>query len=110
MNLDSSEVPGRSSSKHRSSSEDLLLLLDVDCDIADVCVRMDVDWKLRRNHDENIGGKERKKKSAVPVACAPNLTKVMKKRHCAQCPQRVFVRYDTFVFTLKGRGREKQRH
>lgn len=59
MNLDSSEVPGRSSSRHRSRSEGLLLLLDVDSDMADVCVRMVVDRRLRRrNDDENIGGKE----------------------------------------------------
>lgn len=107
MNLDSSEVPGRSSSRHRSRSEGLLLLLDVDSDMADVCVRMVVDRRLRRrNDDENIGGKEIGKKCAAPVACAPNVIKIMKTRHCAQCPHTTFVRYDTFVFTLKGKKRE----
>lgn len=38
MNLDSSDVPGRSSSRHRSRSEELLLL-EVDSDMADVYVR-----------------------------------------------------------------------
>lgn len=77
MNLDSSDVPGRSSSRHRSRSEELLLLA-VDSDMADVCVRNGHCW-LKVVKRESLTTRnsvaKMKKKNAVPVACEPKVQK-----------------------------------